>query len=88
MTKRKRQKIKNAKNFVVKITLPLGFIVGKAKLVDVKKYDNEEELNKDKNFHLADNSWGNYGFILENTEKIEKIECKGKLGFWELRRCT
>ena len=27
MTKRKRQKIKNAKNFVVKITLPLGFIV-------------------------------------------------------------
>ncbi|MDP2672477.1 MAG: ASCH domain-containing protein, partial [Nanoarchaeota archaeon] len=29
--------------------LPLGYIVGKATLVDVKKYNSEEEHKKDKN---------------------------------------
>jgi len=38
--------------------LPLGFIVGKANLVDVKKYKNENEHNQDKNLHLASSLWG------------------------------
>jgi predicted transcriptional regulator len=63
--------------------LPCGFIVGKANLVDVKEYKDEEEHKKDKEKHLASSNWGKYGFIIENPERIEKIPTKGKLGFWE-----
>ncbi|MBU2639664.1 MAG: ASCH domain-containing protein [Nanoarchaeota archaeon] len=63
--------------------LPLGAVVGKATLTDVKKYNNEEEHKKDKNLHLASSEWGNYGFILKNIKRIKKIKAKGKLNFWE-----
>lgn len=63
--------------------LPCGFIVGKAKLVHVKKYNNEQEHQKDKELHLAFSYWGNYGFILENPKRLDKIQVNGKLGFWE-----
>lgn len=63
--------------------LPIGKIVGKAKLVDVKKYKNDEEGQKDKDKHLADIKWGKYGFILEDAKRIEPIGARGKLGFWE-----
>ena len=63
--------------------LPCGFIVGKVKLVDVKKYNNEEDHKKDKDSHLASSYWGNYGFNLENPQRIEKIPVNGKLGFWD-----
>lgn len=63
--------------------LPFGAIVGKAKLVEVKHYLNEEEHKKDGSLHLADAFWGNYGFILEDIERIEPIFAKGKLNFWE-----
>lgn len=66
--------------------LPCGCIVGKAMLVDVKKYENEEEHNKDKDLHLASSFWGNYGFILETVERIKEIPCKGSLGFWEFKQ--
>ncbi len=66
--------------------LPLGFIVGKANLVSVKKYKNEEEHKKDKNLHLASSVWGNYGFILENPKRISPIPAKGKLGFWDFEK--
>jgi len=66
--------------------LPCGCIVGKAKLVDVKKYSNEEEHKKDKNLHLASNLCGNYGFILENVERVKEIPCNGSLGFWEFKQ--
>ena len=67
------------------VDLPCGFIVGKATLVDVKKYKNEEEHEKDKKFHLASNVWGKFGFILENVERINSIPAKGKLNFWEFK---
>lgn len=66
--------------------LPCGFIVGKVKLVDVKKYDNEEEHKKDKDLHLASSYWGDYGFILENPQRMEKIPINGKLGFWDFQK--
>lgn len=66
--------------------LPCGFIVGKAKLVSVKKYDNEEEHKKDKDLHLASSYWGNYGFVLENPIRLDKIAVNGKLGFWEFQK--
>jgi hypothetical protein len=62
--------------------VPLGKIVGKAILVDVKKYSNESEHNADRNKHLADTSWGKFGFVLENAQRINPISAKGKLGFW------
>jgi ASC-1-like (ASCH) protein len=64
-------------------SLPLGMIVGKAELVDVKKYNSLEEFNKDKNLHLASADWGNHGFILKNVSRIKPISAKGKLNFWD-----
>ncbi len=66
-------------------TLPLGFLVGKVKLVDVKTYANEEEHNKDKNLHLASDSWGNHGFILENPIRINPVPWKGQLNFFDVK---
>ncbi len=64
--------------------LPLGCIVGKATLIDVKKYNTEEEHNKDKELHLASKLWGDYGFILDKVERFDKtIPAKGSLNFWE-----
>lgn len=64
--------------------LPLGFIVGKANLVDVKTYKDETEHIGDKNLHLASSEWGNHGFILENPIKIEPIPFKGQLNFFDV----
>ena len=62
--------------------LPLGKIVGKATLIEVKKYNNKEFI-KDKDLHLAGSDFSDYGFVLENVSRINEISCKGKLGFWE-----
>ncbi len=66
--------------------LPNGFILGKATLSDVKKYENEKEFNKDKNKHLATKDWGRYGFILKNVKRIKQIPAKGQLNFWNFKR--
>ena len=63
--------------------LPLGFIIGKVNLADVKKYKNKIECLKDKDKHLAEYKWGNYGFILTTPIKLKPISCKGNLGFWD-----
>ncbi len=73
---------KSMKKFGFK-ELPHGFIVGKAQLIDVKKYKTKKEHDKDKNLHLASNLWGNYGFILKDVKRIKPISAKGKLNFWE-----
>jgi hypothetical protein len=63
--------------------LPCGFILGKANLVDVKKYEGESELKMDRSLHLADGNFGNYGFLLNNIERINPIPAKGNLNFWK-----
>ncbi len=63
--------------------LPIGCIVGKAILKEVKFYSSKEDFSKDQNLHLASADFGNYGFILENAERINEIPYKGKLNFWE-----
>ena len=63
-------------------TLTCGAIIGQADLVDVKHYKNKKEYQKDKNLHLADESWGDYGFILKNPKRIKPIPAKGNLNFW------
>ena len=62
--------------------LPCGFIVGKARLSDVKKYKSEDEFLEEKHLHLATKEWGSYGFILKDAKRIEKIPAKGSLNFW------
>jgi len=69
------------KNFGFEI-LPNGYILGKINLEDVKEYPNGDSLLKDKKLHLADDGWGNYGFILKNPKRINKIPYRGQLGFW------
>ena len=63
--------------------LPLGFIIGEATITKVKDYaKNKKEFKQDSNLHLANNSWGNYGFVLENPKQIPPIPAKGQLNFW------
>ncbi len=63
--------------------LPCGFIVGKARLVDVKRYKDDEEHKKDRVLHLANSIFGTYGFALRDVKRIKSISAKGQLGFWE-----
>ena len=63
--------------------LPVGCIIGSAVLKDVKIYRNSEEFDRDKNFHLASEEYGNFGFVLEKPERLKKILCRGNLNFWE-----
>ena len=62
--------------------LPTGCIIGKATLIDVKKYTNNKEHQKDKDLHLASSDWGNYGFLLQKPTRLKQIKINGKLGFW------
>ena len=67
-------------------TLPVGVIVGKAVLRDVRHYRSSKELMKDKNLHLASEKWGKYGFVLENVQRVKELPCKGSLNFWEFKK--
>lgn len=67
------------------VNLPLGFILGKAELVDVKNYKDKTELKFDKDKHLADLSFGRFGFILRNAKRIKPVPARGKLNFWEFK---
>mgnify|MGYP001600792634 FL=1 len=53
--------------------LPTGCIIGKARLSDVKRYESEEEHSKDRDLHLASTAWGDYGFILENVQRVKEL---------------
>jgi len=66
--------------------LPTGAIIGEAELENVKKYKNNLDHKKDRNKHLADSSWGKYGFVLKDAKRIEPIRAKGKLGFWDFNK--
>jgi hypothetical protein len=81
-----RQDTTYNKRFGFKISeLPLGCIVGKAKLIEVKHYKNPQEFEQDKLFHLATIEFGDYGFILKDTERLKPVKCKGNLNFWDFK---
>jgi len=65
--------------------LPCGAIIGQADLVNVKHYKNKGEYQKDKNLHLADGYFGNYGFVLKNPKRISPIPARGNLNFWDFK---
>ncbi|MDP4039253.1 MAG: ASCH domain-containing protein [Candidatus Pacearchaeota archaeon] len=60
-----------------------GGIIGRARLVDVKKYENDEDFRRDGNLHLATSEFGSYGFILGNVRRVREIKCNGALNFWD-----
>jgi len=66
--------------------LTTGVIIGKAELIDVKKYANREEFLKDAPKHYAlDYEKPDYGFMLKNAERITPIRMKGQLNFWKTK---
>jgi len=80
----KRPHKESMKNFGFS-ELPTGCIVGKATLKDVKHYKDKEAFRSDKDKHLASVEWGDYGFVLENAQRLSEIKCNGKLHFWEFQ---
>jgi len=64
--------------------LEFGKLIGKAELVDVKEYKNQEEFDKDYDKHFA-KGFVRYGFILKNAKKITPVPLKGKLNFFEVK---
>ena len=78
---------KDYKRLKIKKKLTIGAIVGKAILVDVKKYNSKKEIRMDQKFHLASKDLQNkkFGFILKNAKPLRiPIPWKGKLGFFEV----
>ena len=64
-----------------------GAIIGKAELVDVKKYDLLKEIKMDQKKHFSVKNFQNrtYGFILKNAKPFRiPIPCKGKLRFFDI----
>ncbi len=67
--------------------LPKGAIVGYARLVEVKEYKNERGFRRDQKLHLSiskSKKYPIYGFVLEDVRRIEPIEYKGRLGFFNV----
>ncbi|MBE5821149.1 MAG: ASCH domain-containing protein [Clostridiales bacterium] len=67
-------------------------IIAKCNVVDCVKIDENfikkyNEDNKDSGYYISNKNIGNYAFILEDIQKIDKIPAKGKLSFWEYKEC-
>lgn len=69
-----------------------GKIIAKATITDCVEVDDKlikELLNKDKEVYKSLTIKSNkpiYGFKLENVERIDPIEIKGQLGFWNYNK--
>lgn len=64
-----------------------GAIMGKVRLVDVKKYNNAVGLQQDYPRHLAGTDFVScrYGFVLADAQRFkEPIPYKGKLGLYQV----
>ena len=65
-----------------KNSLPLCFILEKANIIDVKKYESEENFKKDLGLHLANSNLGDDSFILNKVSRFDEIiPAKGKTRF-------
>ena len=66
--------------------IPLGKIIGQATITDCVPMSNEfaDMLSKENNeIYTAHSFSRNYGFKLENVEKLDNpIEIRGQLGLW------
>lgn len=65
--------------------LATGALVGKAELVDIIEYKNEEEFLRDNDKHLAGElKFRRYGWVLRNVRRIEPVAYIGRLGLFEV----
>jgi hypothetical protein len=67
--------------------LPMGCIVGRAELVDVKPYYTRESFEADAKHHEVryfDWHKTRYGFILRNVERCKPVPQRGALNFFEV----
>lgn len=83
----------NKKRFVDRnLNYKEGFIMAKAILTDCVEVDDKltkELLNKDKEVYKnlsIQRDKKLFGFKLENVERIDPIEIKGQLGFWNYNK--
>jgi predicted transcriptional regulator len=68
-------------------SLPIGAIVGKASIYDVKTYQTKKEWQDDQKHHFADCdfSGSKYGFMLKGAKSFAiPIPYKGSLGFFDV----
>jgi predicted transcriptional regulator len=68
-------------------SLPIGAIVGKASIYDVKTYQTKKEWQADQKHHFADCdfSGSKYGFMLKGAKSFTiPIPYKGRLGFFDV----
>ena len=84
------QKIRfdDCKRLKIKSNLTVGAIIGKVELVDVKEYQNIEEIELDSDKHLASKNARDdkYGFILQNPKQLRvPIPCNGQLNFFDFK---
>ena len=84
------QKIRldDCKRLKIKPEMPVGAIIGKVELIDVKEYENSTQIKIDFKKHLAlnDISENKYGFILQNPKELKiPIPCSGQLNFFEFK---
>ena len=83
----KKVLIKDCKRMKIEpSSITIGAIIGKVNLIDVKKYDSDEELETDKKKHhsISAHTKNKYGFILEKPKKLRiPIPYLGKLNFFE-----
>ena len=83
----------NKKRFIDRnLNYKEGFIIAKANITDCVEVDDKlikELLNKDKEVYKnlsIKRDKPLYGFKLENVERINPIEAKGQLGFWNYNK--
>lgn len=77
----------DCKRLGVSETCVTGAIVGKVRLVDVKRYDDSAELQQDYPCHLASAEFVGcrYGFVLVDAQRFkEPIPYKGRLGLYQV----
>lgn len=89
----KTPNIENKKRFIDRnLNYKEGFIIAKATITDCVEVDDKlikELLNKDKEVYKNLSVKRDkilYGFKLENVERINPIEIKGQLGFWNYNK--
>lgn len=83
----------NKKRFIDRnLNYKEGFIIAKANITDCVEVDDKlikELLNKDKEVYKnlsIKRDKKLFGFKLENVERIDPIEAKGQLGFWNYNK--
>ena len=80
-------RIEDCKRLKIDQKLVTGAIVGKAELIDVKKYKSPNELKKDQKMHFSIQEFQGktFGFILKNPKPFRiPIPWKGQLGFFDV----